>query len=208
MRILHYTQEMENPDETNESPADGAQQADSIGAWINRAKRAHELVDAVDLERIAIHDKGEIEKLETVTEALDELSHGKDVEHVEGVDSVLPELDPEQQRKSELLQTIAEGGFAERIGRVLFISDTEPQLKPLELIPHQEGLPGFDVCVAPDEASHTGNFGLFISSQAIFAAMISDPPTTHHWRVVQSGPHENADEMIDLIKQFSANAFD
>ena len=57
MRILHYTESMEKPTDENQETEVNAepllidqvnQDNDSLEAWISRAKRAHELVDAVD----------------------------------------------------------------------------------------------------------------------------------------------------------------
>lgn len=219
---MHYTKAMENPEKTpgetpdpesapheGDSPEGSTAPADnSLRDWIDRAKRAQELVDAVDLDKIVAHDETEVKKLTTVGNALDDLSEGRDVAHVEGVDTVLPELDPEQQRKSELFAVIANGGFAERLGRLLFIEKGETQLKPLELIAHHEGLPDFDICVAPEASSQSGNFGLFVSPQGIFAASISEPSSTHHWRVVRSSPYDNPEELLQSLRSFSASAFE
>jgi hypothetical protein len=209
---------MEKSDDTakpemNAAPPQGMdpeQEADpgSLADWIKRAKRAHELVDAVNLDKITEHDQTEVAKLSTVSNALDDLADGKDVEHVEGVDEVLPELDPEQQRKTVLFATLADAGLAVRMGRLLFVDQGAVQLKPLELIPHNEGLPEFDVCVAPENAAQSGNFGLFVSPQGVFAASISEPPTTHHWRVVRSSPYDNHEELVQTLRQFSTSVFD
>ena len=74
---------------------------DDLNAWIARAKRAHELVDAVDLNKVAAHDGIELNKLDAVNEALGDLSNGGAINHVEGVDEVIRELSPEEQHKAE-----------------------------------------------------------------------------------------------------------
>ena len=40
-------------------------------------------------------------------------------------------------------------GYADRVGRVYMANPDDP-IRPLDLIPHQEGLPEFDVCIAPE----------------------------------------------------------
>ena len=174
---MHYTFDMENPgsDMDESKPEDTTQDEDSLETWINRAKRAHELVDAVDLDKVVAHDGNEINKLESVSDALQQLSEGNMLEHVEGVDEVVPELDAEQQRRADLFAAIAEDGWVERMSRVLTTEDGTATLRPLEIIPHQEGLPDFDICVAPEEVVGNGNFALFVSATGVFAATISEP---------------------------------
>lgn len=212
MRILHYTIGMEKPDEnmqdSNEPaednlPEENAASEDSLGDWIDRAKRAHELVDAVDLEKVAAHDPVELNKLDTVSDALQDLSDGKQIEHVEGVDEVVPEIGEEEQRKAKLFSDVAGGGWVDRMGRVLFVDGGGAVMKPLELIPHREGLPDFDICIAPEQRLSYGNYGIFVSSHGIFAASISEPVSKHHWRIDRSRPYDNEEELLRSITTFS-----
>jgi hypothetical protein len=212
MRILHYTSRMENPDDETENPQDtteptntAAESEDSLGNWIDRAKRAHELVDAVDLDKVAAHDPVELNKLGTVSQALNDLGRGKEIERVEGVDEVMPEIDEDQQRKAILFSDIASAGWVERMGRILCVDEEGTHVKPLELIPHKEGLPEFDICIAPEQRLSRGNYGLFISSHGIFAASISEPVSKHHWRIDRSRPYEADEELHKSIAQFSQN---
>jgi len=215
---LHYTLPMENPDDAMEDPnrpenqnSDDAPastpnpQVDSLGDWIDRAKRAHELVDAVDLKKVAAHDSSEISKLSMVTDALSDLSEGKLVAHVEGVDEVMPEIDAEQQRKSDLFAAIASAGWVDRMGRVLYVSAESDAIKPLELIPHREGLPDFDICIAPTQRVSYGNYGIFVSGHGIFAASIGEPASKYHWRIDRSQPYDSMDELMRSISSFAEN---
>jgi hypothetical protein len=213
---LHYTLPMENPDDAMEDPNGPENQnsdeapastpnpeVDSLGDWIDRAKRAHELVDAVDLKKVAAHDGSEISKLGTVTDALNDLSEGKLVAHVEGVDEVMPEIDAEQQRKSDLFAAVASAGWVDRMGRVLYVSAQSDAVKPLELIPHREGLPDFDICIAPSQRVSYGNYGIFVSGHGIFAASIGEPASKHHWRIDRSQPYDSMDELMRSISSFA-----
>ncbi|MCR9259050.1 MAG: hypothetical protein NXH95_04980 [Pseudomonadaceae bacterium] len=215
---MHYTLPMENPDDAMEDPnrpenqeADDAPestpdpQVDSLGDWIDRAKRAHELVDAVNLNKVAAHDGSEVSKLSTVADALHDLSEGKLVAHVEGVDDVMPEIDAEQQRKSDLFAAIAGAGWVDRMGRVLYVSAESEAVKPLELIPHREGLPEFDICIAPTQRVSYGNYGVFVSGHGIFAASIGEPANKHHWRIDRSQPYDSMDELMRSISSFAEN---
>ncbi len=215
---MHYTLPMENPDDAMEDPnkpenqsSDEAPastpdpQVDSLGDWIDRAKRAHELVDAVDLKKVAAHDSAELSKLGTVTDALNDLSEGRLVAHVEGVDEVMPEIDAEQQRKSDLFAAIAGAGWVDRMGRVLYVSADQDSVKPLELIPHREGLPDFDICIAPSQRVSYGNYGIFVSGHGIFAASIGEPASKYHWRIDRSQPYDSMDELMRSISSFAEN---
>jgi hypothetical protein len=176
---------------------------DTLDAWIDRAKRAHELVDAVDLQKVAEHDAVELNKLSTVTAALNDLSKGKEIDHVEGVDDVMPEINAEQMRKTKLFSEIAGAGWVDRMGRILSVDARHAVVKPLELIPHQEGLPDFDICIAPEQRVSYGNYGIFVSEHGVFAASIAEPVNKHHWRIDRSRPYENEEELTRSITQFS-----
>jgi len=202
---------MEDPNRPENQNSDDAPastpnpQVDSLGDWIDRAKRAHELVDAVDLKKVAAHDSSEISKLSMVTDALSDLSEGKLVAHVEGVDEVMPEIDAEQQRKSDLFAAIASAGWVDRMGRVLYVSAESDAIKPLELIPHREGLPDFDICIAPTQRVSYGNYGIFVSGHGIFAASIGEPASKYHWRIDRSQPYDSMDELMRSISSFAEN---
>ena len=156
MRILHYTAYMENPTNIDQNPDVSLQE------WIERAKRTHQLIEAVDLEKIVAHDRSELDKLRQVSSALDKMAAGKGIDHVAGIDEVINELDPRAQRRSQLVQLITQAGWADRIGRILSRENGLSTVNPLELIPHQEGLPAFDLCLAPKNAASDGCFGIFI----------------------------------------------
>ncbi len=176
---------------------------DTLQAWIDRAKRAHELVEAVDLQKVAEHNAEEVDKLASVNGALQDLSEGKSIDHVEGVDEVVEELDPVARRKAQLYAHIDAAGWTDRLGRVLSVDGNNASLKPLELIPHRKGLPEFDLCIAPEKAVGLGNFALFISAQGVFSAAVNDPASKHHWRITRSRPYESIPELYKIIQLFS-----
>lgn len=193
MRILHYTFRMENPEHHED---------ESLEDWINRAKRAHELLDAVDLDKVIAHDPEEIDKVASVKDAISDLEKGRDVSHVEGVDDVVPELEPTHCQRAALIEMLSSLGLAERISRVLKVQGEEQTLLPVDVIPHHEGLPEFTVALAPKEAISEGNFAVLISEQALFAAVIKSPPAKHHWRILRSRPYEGENELKKSVQQF------
>lgn len=197
---------MENPNDTN--PENPSEDADSLKDWINRAKRAHELVDAIDLKKVAKHDAVEVAKVETVSDALGDLEDGKEITHVEGVDEVVSHDASGHHEKAALVELIDKLGWSDRINRVLYHHAELCEFKPLELIPHFEGLPEFDVCLAPTQSNSVGYFGLFITKSGLFAATIQDPPSKHHWQIAQSRPYDDQTELITSLRQFSQSAFE
>ncbi|MEZ5559883.1 MAG: hypothetical protein R3E86_15230 [Pseudomonadales bacterium] len=175
---------------------------DTVQDWIVRAKRAHELVGKVDLGKIASHDADELRKLSAVTGALESLSAGDDVEFLAGVDEdEITELDPLQMRRANLLAVLDAAGFGDRLGRVYAVGE-DASLRPLDLIPHQQGLPEFDLCIAPEHAPAGSAQGIFVSERGVFIAMIPEPVTRHKWRIVRSRPYDDEQEMLATIRRF------
>ena len=183
---------------------DERHEGDSVQDWIDRARRAHDLVERVDLERVSAHDAEEIKKLDKVTAALGDLSEGQNVEYVPGVDEdEAPTLDEGQLRRSELMELLDGHGYADRVGRV-YMANADDPIRPLDLIPHQEGLPEFDVCIAPEHTPAEGAHGIFISERGVFAALIPEPVTRHKWRILRSRPFDDQREMLETVRRFVA----
>lgn len=175
----------------------------SVQDWIERARRAQDLLGKVDLEKVARHDAEEVAKLSRVSGALEDLSNGGNVDFVPGVDvDEAPQLDPEQMRRTRLMEVLVEEGFGDRLGRVFVMDDESFAVRPLDLIPHREGLPEFLLCVAPDFAPMDGAQGIFISERGVFAAMIPDPVTRHRWRIARSRPYDDELEMSATVRRF------
>jgi hypothetical protein len=75
-------------------------------------------------------------------------------------------------------------------------------MRPLDFIPHRQGLPEFLLCVAPDFAPMDGAQGIFVSERGIFAGMIPDPVTRHRWRIARSRPYDDERDMIATVQRF------
>lgn len=177
----------------------------SLDELLEVAKRAQSIIAHLDLDAIARHDPGEVEKLSRVADAMSALEQGEQVDYVPGVDdddaAGPPVLDPHQVRRSELLALFDEAGLSERTGRV-FVSDTDTASKPLEAIPHQDGIPRFDVCLAPDYAPTHGAHGIFVSERGVFSVMVVAPVMENRWRILRSMPYDSEDEMIDIVNRY------
>ncbi len=176
----------------------------SVQTWINRARRAQRLVSQVDLERIVNHDAAEFEKLIKVSRAMDLLCNEVD-KPIAAVDvgEETPTVDKHQQKRSELLKALDGAGYGHGLGRIYMANFDDP-IRPLDLIPHQQGLPAFDVCVAPEHSPPDGAQGIFISEQGIFAAFIPEPATRNKWRILRSRPYDDLDELLTTVRRFAA----
>jgi hypothetical protein len=184
----------------------------SVQDWIELARRAQDLVARVDLEKVARHDAVEVAKLDRVTVALDEISNGALVQFVPDVDvEEAPELDPQQMRLAKLTEVLIREGLGDRLGRV-FVMESEAgepgEPRPLDFIPHRQGLPEFLLCVAPDFTPMEGAQGIFVSDRGVFAAMIPDPVTRHRWRIARSRPYEGEREMVASVIRFITRGTD
>ena len=183
---------------------DNEQRSTSVKIWIDRAKRAQRLVGQVDLERITDHDPAEFKKLAKVSRALNAITEEKDSPvSVEDATEKAPTLNEHHKKRSELMEALDAAGFGDRLGRI-YTSNFDDPIRPLDLIPHTQGLPAFDVCVAPEHSPPEGAQGIFISTQGIFAAFIPEPATRHKWRILRSRPYDDLDELITTIRRFSA----
>lgn len=177
----------------------------SLDELLEVAKRAQSIIAHLDLDAVARHDPGEVEKLGRVTDAMSALDQGEQVDYVPGVDdddaAGPPLLDPHQVRRSELLELLDQAGLSERTGRV-FVCDADTATKPLEAIPHQDGIPRFDVCIAPEYAPTHGAHGIFVSERGVFSVMVVAPVMENRWRILRSMPYDTQSEMIDIIKRY------
>ena len=173
----------------------------SIKDLMDQARRAHEIVQAVDFEKLAAHDPDEAAKLKGVTEALDRLSNGEMVEHVEGVDEVV-EVSTELEQRMRLMEVFTTAGLGDRLSQVRLHDGTASASRPLDLIPHREGLPAFDVCLAPDDAPAEGAHGIFVSGDTVFSAHVPEPVIRHHWHVLGSQPYEDDTTLVAIVQQY------
>jgi hypothetical protein len=170
------------------------------------AKRAQSILGHLDLEAIASHDPLAVAKLSSVASAIKALDDGEDVGYVPGIDvneQGPPVLDPRQVRKAELMALLGDAGFADQLGRV-YIEGEDPPDRALDAVPHQDGLPPFDICVAPQFSPTAGAHGIFISSRGVFSVMVPEPILENRWRVLRSVPYDEESEMLAIVKRYVA----
>lgn len=176
---------------------------ESLADLLRQAKRAQQIVAAVDFKKIASHDPDEVAKLDGVREALDKIAEGKEVDRVEGVDEVR-NTDPRQAWVTALMDRLDDAGYSDRVGRVFAIGAGEERgrMKPLDMVPHREGVPLFDLCLAPNYAPSEGAHALFISATGVFSAHAAQPFNRHKWKILRSQRYDSEAEMLAIVGHY------
>ena len=176
---------------------------ESLADLMKQVRRAQEIISQVDFEKIASHDADEVSKLGGVTDALEALSKGEEVSRVDGIDEV-ENSDPRQAWIADLMQLLDDSGYSDRVGRVYSINagDDSGQWKPLALVPHREGIPLHDLCLAPDYAPAEGAHGLFISATGVFSAHVTLPFSRHKWKVQRSQRYDSNEELLAIVASY------
>ena len=182
---------------------DNEQSGSYLQPWIDRARAVQRLVGLVDFERIANHDVAEFKKLAKVSRAMNLLCIEKDDPvSVVGATEEAPAFDEHQMKRSELMKALDDAGYGDRLARI-YMSNFDDPIRPLDLIPHIQGLPEFDVCVAPEYSPPDGAQGIFISEQGVYAAFIPEPATRHKWRILRSRPYDDLAELLTTVRRFT-----
>ncbi|MEM7079020.1 MAG: hypothetical protein AAF513_10370 [Pseudomonadota bacterium] len=166
------------------------------------ATRTQEVLAAVDLEAVLRNDPQAISTLSAVTLALEKLAEGENVEHVEGVDAGPIEISEADQHRADVLTLLTDIGLTEHLGRVLHQEGDAAQIMPLDIVPHHEGLPDFEVCLAPHTADEAGYHGLLINADEIIAVKIKEPVTQNHWKVIKHEPYAHLDALLNILTQY------
>ncbi len=179
------------------------QPKESIADLIRQARRAQEIISQVDFSKIADHDSDEVNKLGGITEALEKLANGEEVDRVDGVDEVR-NTDPRQAWIAELLELLDGVGYSDRVGRVysLAAGDEKGSWKPLAMVPHWEGVPLHDLCLAPNFSPAEGAHGIFVSATGVFAAHVAQPFNRHKWKVLHSQRYDSNAELLAIVVRY------
>jgi len=211
---------------------------DSVDGWIARARKAHDLIDSVDLDAVAEHEPQAVARMDTVTEALRELAAGAApeadllaalgaadaaanpqttaqrrpadaagaaVEAPSDLDAAAAETGEAlalavDGRSAAALEALVLDGLSDRLGRLLLSDPNDPVLSA-EGIPHRQGLPAFDFCVAPDRLPASGCYGLFVNHRCVFAALLPEPMADSRWRLLHTRPYEDEDGLPEAVRE-------
>ncbi|MBV1906631.1 MAG: DUF1552 domain-containing protein [Pseudomonadales bacterium] len=185
----------------------------SLDTLLEDAKRAQSLMESLDLNLIVEHDESEIRQLNQVISELEQIESAQaqpasESPSTPGQSSDTPkqqtppeDAQPRTMEETDILTVVQNAGFGSRVGRVYF-SGLDYPIKPLDYIPHRNGLPNFDVCLAPESAPAEAVQAIFVSERGVFCASITEPVADNSWRIIRSMPYRSNDEMLDLIQRF------
>lgn len=95
-------------------------------------------------------------------------------------------------------EQISKGIYTRRIGRV-FCTGAGMGMVPIGKLPHRDGLPAFDNCLAPDDTPVDGAYGVFVSATAVFAAVLKRPFDGHRWQVIERIECKQQREIVDAV---------
>ena len=91
-------------------------------------------------------------------------------------------------------------GYNQRIGRV-FVTDHPEALVPIDKIPHRDGLPVFEKCLAPDDSPIHGAHGIFVTSTTVFTAVLPQPFSSNGWQVLNIVHCDDQKMIIETVMQ-------
>ncbi len=155
----------------------------SLTELIEQVRATSRSMQSVDLEKAG---KGDPEFLARLGDAIDELT---DVVENGAISS-----DP-------LVALLQRHGFGARIDKVYTGNRVEP-FTSLADVPHRNGLPPFEICLAPDYSPIDGLQGIFLTGRGIFNATVPYPVEQHTWRVQRNIPYESPDDLIAKVRRF------
>jgi hypothetical protein len=109
-----------------------------------------------------------------------------------------------EQRREEITSTIAGEGLEGHIGRV-YNSFASDRVLDFKSIPHQRGLPPFDLVFAADYSPFAGLHGIFINSEEVMSIVLpSDAGLNGEWQILKSRKYTNQEEMMEFVTLLSA----
>ena len=186
--------------------------------WCEIAGTALDAIRELDFEQISVNPAGWEDRLRrartTVTQCADQapasaarLARVQTVAELVVHSEVVREPEaalftqPGDVSLTELIDELDELGMGDQVGRVLLQAD-RTTLRPLDLIPHREGLPPFDLVIAPSNSLVRGATGLFIAANELTLASVQAPIDNHPWHVESRTSFTNRAELIERLSSY------
>jgi hypothetical protein len=182
----------------SQDPSDHEQEATEFERWKARANAARELLSDIDFEQVQRHDSGAVARLNATRSQLQRLADA----NAPDPDRTPPQIEQDAVRVARFLECLESAGHGDRIGRVLMTQDEKTALRPLDIVPHREGLPPFDLCVAPMEGGRNGAHAVFVTSGQVIRALAPVPLVEHAWQIERQQDFSSEVEMLDLIESW------
>lgn len=108
-----------------------------------------------------------------------------------------------QQRRREVLESLSQAGLGGRLGKV-YSTGVEGRLQPFREAPHKNGLPAFDMVMAPDFSPESGLHGIFIAAQEVMSCVLPGAEANRLWQVRERARYNTPEELVDFVSLMSA----
>ncbi len=153
---------------------------------MEQARAASRMVRGVNLERAGKSDPSFLASVDSAIEAIEEVENG------------VLDQDP-------LVALLQGSGFGKRLDKIYTGDRGEPHMDIARLA-HRNGLPPFEVALAPDYSPIDGLHGVFVTRRGVFTATIPHPIEDHEWRVVRNVPHESDKDLVKKVSGFVSSS--
>lgn len=180
---------------------------------IQRAEEFTRLCKSVDYQSVLAHDAAAVAALQDVLQVLKKTlpRGGEDLGDYASTQagarqrSAAPESSAEKkallERRRIFVEAFSQAGLGNRLGKI-YSSTDDRRLLAFREVPHQAGLPQFDMVVAPDYSPVGGLHGIFIGSQEVMSCVL--PSESHQWQVRERHRFANNLQVVDLVSMLSA----
>ena len=108
-----------------------------------------------------------------------------------------------QQRRREVLESLSHAGLGDRLGKV-YSTSAEVRLQPFRDAPHKNGLPPFDMVMAPDFSPESGLHGIFVAAQEVMSCVLPGADPNRFWQVRERARYNTPEELVDFVSLMSA----
>lgn len=95
-------------------------------------------------------------------------------------------------------EQLSKGLYTRRLRRV-FVTGRGQGMVPIANLPHRDGLPAFDNCLAPDDSPVDGAYGVFVAPQSVFTAILRHPMESRRWQVIETIHCTKQKEVVDAV---------
>lgn len=119
-------------------------------------------------------------------------------------EAINPEQSAAIERQQQIADIISQEGLQDRLGKV-YNSFANDRVLEFNNVPHQRGLPPFDLVFAADYSPLSGLHGIFISADEVMSIVLpSDAGGDTDWQVLKRRQYSNPDELMEFVTLLSA----
>lgn len=185
---------------------------ENIKELIQRAEEFTRLCKTVDYQSVLAHDVAAVAALQDVLQVLKKALPRNDEDlgnyasaqagaRQRSASSESPEKKALLERRRHFVEAFNQAGLGNRLGKI-YSSLDDRRLLAFREAPHQEGLPAFDMVVAPDYSPVAGLHGIFIGAQEVISCVLSSESS--QWQVRERHRFANNLQVVDLVSMLSA----